>query len=1389
MAATVPGPLPLDFSEAVALAAERLAEGLEQIPGGPGGWRPTRLLFRSFWLFEREEFRFVHGRLFLRGANASGKSTVLAAAVPLVLDGDRSRHRLDPFGGAGRSLQYFLLGPDTADRDDPDAFYHEQRTGYVALEFARPGPPAEYRTVGIGLHCSRHRDGMPVSFWGFCLRDGRRLGRGFDLVGPEGTALRRQELEQAIGPGGTVVATVADYRALVNEELFGFADPGDYAHVLNLLLELRAPKLNRDMGPRVVGELLGESLRPVDPALFGQLRTILERIDDYVDGCADLRRRTEAAERLDEAVSLVQLRRSEIAAAQYLEALADLRRTRAAAEEAATAAQAAEAESAAAQGRAAGTASALAEVEGRLAALREGQALQAAHALSAAQERRTRAAARLQAQEAEVARRDSRGAAAQQRASAARALWEARGAALRGDLDGFVQAAEAAEWPLGQDAALQVRAALSPALAGPVAREPDLPGGADWVLPAARSREEQLLLVRRRLQQRDAAAGAEAAVQASFQAHHAHTQQAREEQARLEGGLAAAAEQAAEALRLWGEGLRALRLPREDLAEACRVLASHRDPAADLGQALQPLRQMALEQRRHGERARRDRERERDAAAEAVASKAAELAVWEARSEAVPPRSAATEAARAALRAAAVPARPFYEAEDLEAGLDPAAAARIEAAALQAGLLDALVVAPQDLSAARACLDAAGLGDVFVLDAQAARAALGAETGGAGAALLPDGSWRHGLLGGRAPAAAAGGAPVYFGVENRRRRHREQLETLRAELREREGAQGLAAAALAQAQGALMRAEAELEELLGLPALPALQAAAQRATDAAAHAEAARRAEEAALAELERARAAVAAATLELEEACRPLPETRGRTAQGVDELIARLRALVTAGRGAAAGARALADAAAAVLTAEEVAGREREDLERAVALLTTQRDELAAEDAAVQTLRAVLDSPEGREQRARHEALLGEERRLRRQQGEAREAVALWRERAGSRAAEAGRAQAAAEAAAVPEAEGAQALGAQLAAYPTLASFLETLRQGPGGAEEVARSLLARRREDVRLRERLQADLDAAKTVLLRAEIECRDTLADYAPELDDAAGLLRFRAAGTAVWPAQLREELRGQLERQEQLLQASERQLYEEFLLHQMREALHRHIRDTEDWAEHINADLRQARLGSGEVLELRWVPLPGAGIAAHLNLLRTDPAMLAPEDRQTLAEAFRAEVERVRQDQRESTGDLGFAEALEEAMDYRHWFRFEIVSRAPHQRAALLDDRRFSTRSGAEKSLALMLPLAAAAAARYRLAREDAPRLIAFDEAFAGVDPRNVEETLRFLCRFGFSWVMASERIWGVGAVLPAAATCEIIRRGNVVAVLPFFWNGERLLPAGPEGEGA
>src|SRR5881227_2067528 len=118
--------------------AQILVEMLQTLAGGPHGYRLRRIILTNFWLYGQQEFEIPHGRLFLAGENASGKSTVLTAALPLALDGDLRPNRLDTFGGRERRIEYYVLGG----ADSATPFSHERRTAYIALEFEWCDPDA-----------------------------------------------------------------------------------------------------------------------------------------------------------------------------------------------------------------------------------------------------------------------------------------------------------------------------------------------------------------------------------------------------------------------------------------------------------------------------------------------------------------------------------------------------------------------------------------------------------------------------------------------------------------------------------------------------------------------------------------------------------------------------------------------------------------------------------------------------------------------------------------------------------------------------------------------------------------------------------------------------------------------------------------------------------------------------------------------------------------------------------------------------------------------------------------------------------------------------------------------------------------------------------------------
>ncbi|WFR62056.1 hypothetical protein P9222_27910 [Paenibacillus amylolyticus] len=101
----------------------------------------------NFWYHGDTVFEFSNGRLFVRGANGSGKSVSTTMAVPLLLDGDKRPSRLDPFGSQDRRMIDLLLGNKHVSK-------REEGTGYLYMEYRKGN---NFTTVGIGLNGKRRR--------------------------------------------------------------------------------------------------------------------------------------------------------------------------------------------------------------------------------------------------------------------------------------------------------------------------------------------------------------------------------------------------------------------------------------------------------------------------------------------------------------------------------------------------------------------------------------------------------------------------------------------------------------------------------------------------------------------------------------------------------------------------------------------------------------------------------------------------------------------------------------------------------------------------------------------------------------------------------------------------------------------------------------------------------------------------------------------------------------------------------------------------------------------------------------------------------------------------------------------------------------------------------
>lgn len=248
-------------------------------------YKAVKMGLVNFWIYDEEEYEFYDGKLLLRGKNGSGKSVTLQSFIPLILDGNKSPKRLDTFGGSDKHIDYYILGDD-----------RQESTAYLYMEFYNKSLD-KYVTIGIGLSLKR---GKNVDFWGFALVDGTRIGEDFRLYkvkdGFNKTPLTKIELKTRLaGTSNRFVITQKDYKCMVNELLYGFSNIEYYDELINIILQIRSPKLSKEFKPTdlmktlndVLPPLSDEDLRPLSDTIES-LNSTKEKLDNLSTKISEL---------------------------------------------------------------------------------------------------------------------------------------------------------------------------------------------------------------------------------------------------------------------------------------------------------------------------------------------------------------------------------------------------------------------------------------------------------------------------------------------------------------------------------------------------------------------------------------------------------------------------------------------------------------------------------------------------------------------------------------------------------------------------------------------------------------------------------------------------------------------------------------------------------------------------------------------------------------------------------------------------------------------------------------------------------------------------------------------------------------------------------------------
>ena len=186
---------------------------------------------------------------------------------------------------------------------------------------------------------------------------------------------------------------------------------------------------------------------------------------------------------------------------------------------------------------------------------------------------------------------------------------------------------------------------------------------------------------------------------------------------------------------------------------------------------------------------------------------------------------------------------------------------------------------------------------------------------------------------------------------------------------------------------------------------------------------------------------------------------------------------------------------------------------------------------------------------------------------------------------------------------------------------------------------------------------------------------------------------------------------------------------------------------------------------------------------VELLKKDYRLMSEEEAARLSAHFRSKVDEARRNARDSAGMISFYQIMKETLDYRKWFEFQLFSQKSGERQKELTNSVFGTFSGGEKAMSMYVPLFSAVVAKYQGGRADAPRLISLDEAFAGVDDKNIKSMFELVHKLDFDYIMNSQALWGCFETVKGLRIAELHRPENsqVVSVIRYTWNGhERIL---------
>ena len=1340
-------------------------------------WKMHKLGFVNFWLYDREEFEIEDGHFLLRGQNGAGKSITTQSFIPFILDGDRRPERLDPFGSRDKKMEFYLLGDGEKD----------ESTGYLYLEFKKPDVE-QYLTIGIGLWA---RKGKNMDFWGFCLRDGRRIGTGegdVDLVehiGEQMVPLTRIKLRNLLNTPSDWVESPGDYKRLVNERVFGFRDIRQFEQLVSLLIKVRMPKLSKDsQKPSELKKILNDSLQVLTDEDLSAMVSTLERMDelhDTLEGLQNAVRNTEIIQREYNRYNRYMQGRKGRA---YLDGCTDARKRQQELDRNCRELKEAEDELERQNGILEDAEIRIQRAKSQKIALGEDDLSAKQEQLSQMNESRTRQEAmvtegsrKLEEVEQDISRQEAKLQELRQEILSAksslslllRSLEKKNQTLLLGDEhEEFVRDLQE-RWDADSSrlgVALKNRKELIHDILG------DLRD-----------------LERRQAEHEEACQATDAAeaVRIDMEAKERDAQdlEKQERDAIIEKFLIQKAEN------------QELLFTDEDMQDIQRRLI-HYSTGADWT----PIRELtdgryrAFSEELINEKAQAAQLKKQSQ--DEVKKLTLQLEQLKRQPDPTPPRRALVEETRRQLTMRGIPHAALYEATDFAPDLTQEKKNLLETQMADAGLLDALIVPEEYWPAVRTLMEE--YPDRFLIPGPAAADPLTALVPDgtrvshelveaclrgiscsdmeAQTAILPDGRYRNGLIQGWSRAEEEAG---YIGAEARRANRERKLQELQASLDAANAELQNYTEQLSRLESRMKRLKEELEQLpspreLDM-ALDLVRQAERDLQDAVTKLQICQERERKLEHEIGRLKESISSRNLGLPyqpdledfEILEDIADEYGDVLSRINEDKNKL----------VYSQRSYEDKEEQLAKREDDADwqrRSNRDLNHDLQIILGR----------IQALEEVLASPETLDRINQLKKMDEEIDAQTRRSGDARQAVGTQQQVILNRKDRIQDCQARME-----EAEDRKRC---LEEY-----FREEIRlENPDpNARDLTLEQSARNACDRVSASDWERSPEQMGESLMKNFQEHRNTLLSYHPyneltfDTPEYPDMLRqryrifFREEGRELSMSSFLEILRSRITQTELVLEDKDRELFENILTETVTHKLRSRIEESQQWTRDMTELMDRIDTSMGLKFRLDWKPRKADGeneldTAKLVELLNRDQALLREEDKQKVTAHFRQKVRMARDAAMMDGQSANYGDLIRETLDYRNWYEFRLMSQRTGENWKDLTDRAFNQFSGGEKAMAMYVPLFASVSSQYKKAGEDSPLLLAMDEAFAGVDDRNIGTMFELVSSLNFDYIMNSQAIWGCYECVKSLDIAELHRMENakVVTIIKYHWDGRK-----------